>query len=784
MAYEANRGNDFSNDKEASMERNTQNNANNIRNAADVAIASKNPYAMAAGGAVKVADKLTNGKSSEALGRAMAKANSISPGGSKIQNASNRLSESGASDKIGKAASLKSGGAAGGANAANNAGNAAQTAEQAAEKNKQLQNAANQAAQRAATQAAQNQQSGGGRDSSLPSSSDDNSKKDDDQNDNSSGGGLGRFLGRQAIVAVVTLFAPLILLLLLIVVIIAMVTGVFNDYQDAFGMSNTLGEETGGVAFNASSQEQEDFYDRINDVKLSFQARGKTLDAMKIVAIYHSLTSNGVDISYEDVTTSVIENWANSMFDGNTYSEETFKNNLVNNIFPSYKPGEDQAYYESMSDEVFDYLDRYYNLIGKEDFGVSCASGSGSCSYDIKGFYVPNRGNVVKNIKVSDLKVRLMECGSPYGNGSYTKAISQDLVDFEDYIAGVAYAEIGPSASEELYKTQMVVARSFALSRPTAMGNSAGKKLEEENGKWVLQISSCVADQVFCNIDEGCSYMGGGDGQGGIVRSGKVAGATKTRDPLPSNHIIRRVASATQGEVLVNSQGYIVSTVYNSDDQKNWDSLVGKGLNYKQILLQSYNSGSHNFGATDIKKTACSGEGSSSCASTGDFANWKQGDPQWASVPMGSSGRSLSQIGCLVTSVSMLIAKSGVPVEISPFNPGTFVQFLNEHGGINSGGNFIWGVATQVAPSFKYQGQVSVAGMSRESKLSKIKDIVSQDGVYAVAEVKGNTGQHWVVIDSISGSTINMLDPSSDATDMWSRYDWNNTSTIAYYKVG
>ena len=34
-------------------ERNTKNNANNIRNAADVAIASKNPYAMAAGAAFK-----------------------------------------------------------------------------------------------------------------------------------------------------------------------------------------------------------------------------------------------------------------------------------------------------------------------------------------------------------------------------------------------------------------------------------------------------------------------------------------------------------------------------------------------------------------------------------------------------------------------------------------------------------------------------------------------------------------------------------------------------------
>ena len=98
--------------------RSTQNNANNIRNAADVAMASKNPYAMAAGAAVKAADKVTGGKSTEALGKGLTKANKMAPGGRSLQKASNKLNESGASDKIGQAARMKSGvkgGAAGGA---------------------------------------------------------------------------------------------------------------------------------------------------------------------------------------------------------------------------------------------------------------------------------------------------------------------------------------------------------------------------------------------------------------------------------------------------------------------------------------------------------------------------------------------------------------------------------------------------------------------------------------------------------------------------------------------
>ena len=59
MAYEANRD-----DRDYETARADANNANTIRNAADVAIASKNPYAMAAGAAVKGLDAVSGGKAS------------------------------------------------------------------------------------------------------------------------------------------------------------------------------------------------------------------------------------------------------------------------------------------------------------------------------------------------------------------------------------------------------------------------------------------------------------------------------------------------------------------------------------------------------------------------------------------------------------------------------------------------------------------------------------------------------------------------------------------------
>lgn len=91
---------------------NAENNANNLRNAAEVAANSSNPYAKAAGHAVKAVDKFTGGKALNKAGAQMNKINKMTPGGQQLQNASNKLNESGASDKIGAAAKAKNGGGA------------------------------------------------------------------------------------------------------------------------------------------------------------------------------------------------------------------------------------------------------------------------------------------------------------------------------------------------------------------------------------------------------------------------------------------------------------------------------------------------------------------------------------------------------------------------------------------------------------------------------------------------------------------------------------------------
>ena len=555
-----------------------------------------------------------------------------------------------------------------------------------------------------------------------------------------------------------------------------------GHFINAFSLSYVLGEEQAYDGFQSDDEEQTAFYGRIDDVRLEYQANGKMFDPISVVAVYDVLIDNDANISYKDMSNYRIKEIVDSMFDGDIYSEEVFKNNLVNKILPEYLPRLNVGVYKGLADEIVEYVTKYNELAGREAFSSVC-SGTGNCTYSIKGFYIKGKGNISKQMNLSNVYVRLMQCGSANGHnygGTFGKPLEgEELVPFEKYILGVAYQEIGASAPKEAIKAQMVAARSYILARHVDMGG--WRTIKKEGEKWVIQVASCTQDQVYCDPDKGCSSN---DGQWGQIHSGLNYNKGFIKQPMAQNSPLRTYANETRGEVLVNKQGYVIYSGYMQEEQNKFSELARSGLNYKQILMQVYNQGSRNYGAYDLKKANCDNGENCGTVSTGEFVNWKQYGAPWSNIKMGHSNYTIGQVGCLVTSISMLIAKSGVKTNVSNFNPGTFVQYLNSHGGFVDGANLVWGSVTQAAPTFKHQGAIDLSGMNREQKLNAIKSIVSQPSVYATVEVKGNTGQHWVAIDSISGNNIIMMDPGSKATNLWKQYDWRNTSIIHYYKVG
>ena len=772
MAYQANRGNSNSDSKRAAQD---QKNAEMVKTAADVAQHSANPYAKAAGTAVKVGDKLTGGKVSQKLGTAMrnSPAEKLMGLNGPLNGNDSRLKEMFQRNNLRK-----------------NTGNLEQNS---SEKEKDT----------------------GGEQKGSPSSG---SKKEDskDKKDEKSGkedegkkegserkpsdllpkfgdkdGPLSEIKAKIRRIKIIIIAAGILSgFLIIITAVIAVVSAVLNlvsGFDDALGISVGTGKSTGNIAYNPTSQEQREFYERVNDVELDFLANGQQIDSLKVVAVYHILKENGANVNYSNMSESDIRDIASAMLNGGIYDEEVFKNNLVNNIFPRYLPNSSVADRKAMADSVIKYVDDYYDFIGEQPITIASSNctGPSTCSYDIKGYYIKGKGNITENIQVSNLYVRLMQCGTGNGHnygGTFGQPLEGEaLVPFETYILGVAYQEIGPDAPPEAIKAQMVAARSYILARHADMGG--WRTLKQENGKWVLQVAACTQDQAYCDPDKGCS---GTSGQWGQIYSGTSHNKGFVRQPLSQSSPLRTYASQTSGEVLTNNKGYIVYSGYVDTEQEKMKSLARQGLTYKQILLQIYNQGSRNYGATNVAKASCTAS-TTNCtgvAAMGAFTSWKQTTSTWAGVPMGNSGRNIGQIGCLVTSIAMLIAKSGVQTNIPNFNPGTFVQFLNNNGGFDGGGNLQYAPISKAAPSFRWVDQIDISSLSREQKLNTIRNYQSQ-GYYMTAEVS-TSGQHWVAIDAVNGNSIRILDPATNITDLWGsgKYTPQSTRTLNIFKVG
>lgn len=170
---------------------------------------------------------------------------------------------------------------------------------------------------------------------------------------------------------------------------------------------------------------------------------------------------------------------------------------------------------------------------------------------------------------------------------------------------------------------------------------------------------------------------------------------------------------------------------------------------------------------------------------SGEYVNWRQAGQSWSNIKIGNTNSTIGNIGCLVTSIAILIEKSGVPTpNIEPFNPGTFVETLNKNGGFDERGNLYYGPISKVVPNFKYVGNVNLRGKSRSEKLALITQYVNA-GYFVTEEVKGATpgNQHWVAVTRVNGNNVIMVDPASNQTDMWSAYEWSKSSQFNYFKA-
>ena len=331
------------------------------------------------------------------------------------------------------------------------------------------------------------------------------------------------------------------------------------------------------------------------------------------------------------------------------------------------------------------------------------------------------------------IKVRL------YKNDKFELVYSDDrLIDFDKYILGVAYQEVGggtDSVSEQVFKTQAIAARSYALTRGIGMPEEL--KLTEENGYIVVNIRQTTSDQAYCDPDLG-------------YYAGQLNNCSSGHPKLSADSPLRKWAQEVEGLVLVDSKGNIVNTPYYNVDQNKWRSMANNGMKYDEILIKHYDSANNGY---TIKRI-------NSAVSNTEAENWKQCDSRWGALTVRK--QTICQIGCALTSVSIQIARSGTPTKVSgEFNPGTFMKAHRNNGGFSTNDSITWNV-TGVAPGFKLISSSYLSG-TKEEKIRDIGNKISNNE-YVVLGVRYSVGGdigHYVAVNYVDSGEIYTFDPNS-----------------------
>ncbi len=196
-----------------------------------------------------------------------------------------------------------------------------------------------------------------------------NDEDNKDSNKDSSFNGI--FSGSLSIKVAVMVFAPALLSLLLFSTVILAASGGTSTYDDAMGVSDSTGGNTGNIGYNASSPEAKAFYERVRDVKSEYQSNGKNIDVIYIAGVFYSLQSNVSGIDYDSMSTSRIKEIADAMFkeESTTFDKDVFQDNLVNHVFLNYLPNSSVAKRKKMAKDALEYANNYKDLVREWEKG-------------------------------------------------------------------------------------------------------------------------------------------------------------------------------------------------------------------------------------------------------------------------------------------------------------------------------------------------------------------------------------------------------------------------------
>lgn len=396
-----------------------------------------------------------------------------------------------------------------------------------------------------------------------------------------------------------------------------------------------------------------------------------------------------------------------------------------------------KIYLESMTVRTTYYCPKFYSNCSDKYSGCVTKAGANVCNLRMDHNQNKYPGTIIKDAKTGWYFYR--------ENGVDYLIIATDL-------------RVHPLGNKYTITIHGITYNAIVLDECGACTKANGKKVD------IFTSGSANLDSSILDPQDGMAIISGD------MNANYSATPSDNIGNLFNNNSLN-ISTSYTGDI---KNGYIYNRFIGKFEKWNNETKIINEINdaINEIYSRAFNTSttSSNIGSIITDPTG------------GDYSQWKQCNSPWSSVPIGSSGKNICQIGCLVTSVSIQIKRSETAVTMSDFNPGNFIKELNNNNAFDPGGNFYWRGWEKVAPNWTFAGKEKLPS-SWEGKLSKISELLNQ-GYYPVMCVKNNCG-HWVAVTGVANNNIIIIDPGSSATTVLPSYQNianDSTLTVAKFK--
>lgn len=232
---------------------------------------------------------------------------------------------------------------------------------------------------------------------------------------------------------------------------------------------------------------------------------------------------------------------------------------------------------------------------------------------------------------------------------------------------------------------------------------------------------------------------------------------------LKDSNIGNKTLTCADGETYSTSdKGYVI-------DEDKYKEFLKEFIEKKYFLENS----TINSGLTNSSDSSSNSNiNNPNTSNSEEWRNWRQCDSRWSNKKMGPSDLKMCDYGCLATSISIQIARSGTTVLTDNFDPSVAASNFS----FTSNGILVSNGWLSVAPNFVQKISYSPVSLTRDAQVQAINFEVLKGNYIVLGVNRGSCANgisHWVALDyvDLENQKLYIIDPGqNDEKELYSAY--------------